>query len=135
MAQFLRESDGRHPQVTLERPGEESELGIASVIVQNTSPWTYLGDREVNACPEASFDTGLDVMALRDFDVPSTARTVAQLLVHRSPHGKRVLALHDLSEFTMYGVRPVAFQLDGEYLGERSKMTFTAVPDALRVFC
>lgn len=135
MTQFLRETDSRHPQVTLERPGEESELGIASVIVQNTSPWTFIGEREVNACPEASFDTGLDIMALRGFDVPNTTRTVAQLLAHRPPRGRQVLALHDVPEFTIYGVRPVAFQLDGEYLGERSKMTFTAVPEALRVFC
>ena len=31
--------------------------------------------------------------------------------------------------------RPLAFQVDGDYLGERSKVTFSAVPDALRVFC
>ena len=39
---------------------EPTELGLASVVVQNTAPWTYLGDRPIDACPDASFDTGLD---------------------------------------------------------------------------
>jgi diacylglycerol kinase family enzyme len=46
-----------------------------------------------------------------------------------------MLTLHDLAEFTLRGVRPLAFQLDGDYLGERTKVTFSAVAEALRVFC
>jgi len=29
----------------------------------------------------------------------------------------------------------MAFQLDGDYVGERSKVDFVAVPQALRVLC
>ncbi len=46
-----------------------------------------------------------------------------------------MLTLHDLSEFTLRSVQPLAFQLDGDYLGEKEKVTFSAVPEALRVFC
>jgi diacylglycerol kinase family enzyme len=46
-----------------------------------------------------------------------------------------MLTLHDLTEFSLRSTRPLAFQLDGEYLGERTKVAFSAVPDALRVFC
>ena len=31
--------------------------------------------------------------------------------------------------------RPQAFQLDGDYLGERQKGHFVSVPEALRVIC
>jgi len=31
--------------------------------------------------------------------------------------------------------RPQPFQLDGDYLGERQKVHFLSVPDALRVIC
>ncbi|MGH8310994.1 MAG: hypothetical protein ACRETX_14510, partial [Steroidobacteraceae bacterium] len=55
----------RRPTISLERPGEPAETALATVIVQNTAPWTYFGSRAVNACPDASFDTGLDVMAMR----------------------------------------------------------------------
>ena len=136
VAQFFLETDRRSPSITLERPGEKPETELGTVIVQNTAPWTYLGNRPVNACPEASFDTGLDLMAMRALHVPATARVVAQILARRpNPHGRQMVTLHDLTEFGLRSSRPLAFQLDGEYLGERTKVAFSAVPDALRVFC
>jgi diacylglycerol kinase family enzyme len=106
------------------------------VIIQNAAPWTYLGDRPINPNPDASFDLGLDVMALRQLHVPSTTRTVTQILSRTpDPRGRQVLRLHDLDEFTLLTSRPEAFQLDGDYLGERDKVRFTSVPRALRVIC
>ena len=51
------------------------------------------------------------------------------------PHGRHVLQLHDQAEFTWCRTRPQAFQLDGDYLGERQKVHFVSVPEALRVIC
>jgi diacylglycerol kinase family enzyme len=136
VSQFFLDTDRKAPPIILERPGEESEAGIATVIVQNTAPWTYLWGRPINCCPEASFDTGLDLLAIRELQVPATTRTVAQILSRRpNPHGRQVLSLHDVAEFTLRGARPLAFQVDGDYLGERTKVMFSAVPEALRVFC
>jgi diacylglycerol kinase family enzyme len=136
VAQFFLETDRRSPSITLERAGEEPQAELGTVIVQNTAPWTFLGDRPISACPEASFDTGLDVMAMRTMSVPGTARAVAQILSRRpNPHGRQILTLHDLGEFTLRSGRPLAFQVDGDYVGERTKVSFSAVPDALRVFC
>jgi len=106
------------------------------VIVQNTVPWTYLGNRPLTACPDASFDTGLDLMAMRGLHLPATTSVVAQILTRRpNPHGRQMMTLHDLTEFDLRAARPVAFQVDGDYVGERTKVAFSAVPDALRVFC
>jgi diacylglycerol kinase family enzyme len=136
LLQYFFDTDRRTPAMTLERLDETPESGLATVIVQNTVPWTYLGDRPINPCPDASFETGLDLMALRELHVPSTTRTVGQLLSRRrEPRGKRVLRLHDLAGFTLRAIRPIAFQLDGDYLGERDKVDFVAVPTALRVLC
>ena len=135
-AQFFLGSDRRHPAISLERPGEVAEVDLATVIIQNTAPWTYLGEREINPNPEASFDLGLDVLAMRRLKVTSTTRTVTQFFSNRpDPHGKQVLRLHDLAEFTLLSARPQPFQLDGDYLGEREKVRFTSVPAALRVIC
>jgi diacylglycerol kinase family enzyme len=134
--QYFLETERRHPPITLERPGEPPEPSIASVVVQNTAPWTYLGDRPINACPDASFDTGLDVLAMRELHVPSTLRTLQQIMKHGAyPRGKRVAALHDLDSFTVRAERPMAFQLDGDYLGERNKIDFSSAPRALRIVC
>jgi diacylglycerol kinase family enzyme len=136
LAQYFLETERRQPPVTLERPGEQPEVGLSTVIVQNATPWTYLGERPINPCPDASFETGLDVMALRELRVPSTTRAARQLLAVRPrPHGKRVLGLHDLDTFTLRSDRPMAFQLDGDYLGEREKVEFHSIPDALRIVC
>jgi diacylglycerol kinase family enzyme len=142
-SQYLFDTDRGNPALTLQLPGEPAETGLASAVVQNTSPWTYIGDRSVDACPDASFETGLDVMALRGLGVPATIRTVTQLVlsVRAEPgsgagvHGRHVLRLHDLDEFTINASRPTAFQLDGDYLGERRSVHFTAVRQALRVVC
>ncbi len=137
LAQFLLETERRGQPITLDIPGEESESNLATVIVQNTAPWTYLGGRAINPCPDASFDTGLDLMAIRALRVPATTLVAANLLTGRLSglQARQALTLHDLSGFTLLSSRPLAFQLDGEYLGERTKVTFSAVPDAVRVFC
>jgi diacylglycerol kinase family enzyme len=136
VAQFFLDTERRTPLITLERPGEEPETDLANVIVQNTTPWTFLGDRAVSPCPDASFDTGLDLMALRALHVTATASALAQIWSRRpKPHGRHMLTMHDLPEFTVRAARPLAFQLDGDYLGERTKVTFSSVPDAIRVFC
>ncbi|MGW0431301.1 diacylglycerol/lipid kinase family protein [Micromonospora sp. NPDC003197] len=133
---YFLASDRRHPAIRLERPGEPTESELATVIIQNTAPWTYLGERPINPNPGASFDRGLDVLALRRLRVPSTARTVTQILSRDpDPHGGQVVQLPDLDEFTLVTTRPQAFQLDGDYLGEREKVCFTSVPAALRVIC
>lgn len=135
-SEFFLEAERRNPPLTLQRPDEADEAGLATVIVQNTAPWTYLRGRPVNACPDASFDTGLDLLGMRELHVPSTTRTMIQLLSARTgPHGRRVLRLHDLDRFTVTSGQPLAFQLDGDYLGEREKVEFAAVADALRVVC
>ncbi|HEY2948554.1 MAG TPA: diacylglycerol kinase family protein [Micromonosporaceae bacterium] len=134
VAQYFLGSDRRHPAITLERPGEPPEGELATVIIQNTAPWTYLGERPISPNPDASFDLGLDVMALRALHVPSTARTALQILSRRpDPRGRQVLRLHDVDEFTLRAARPLAYQLDGDYLGERDKVRFTSEPAALRV--
>ena len=136
VGQFLVGDDRKNPPLSIERPGEPSELELGTVVVQNTAPWTYLGDRPINPNPEASFDRGLDVLAMRRLAVTSTTRTLAQLATRKGdPHGKHLLHLHDQDEFTVVASRPQAFQLDGDYLGERQKVHFVSVPEALRVIC
>jgi diacylglycerol kinase family enzyme len=130
-------TDGDEPVVT------ESDM-LSMVVVQNTAPWTYIGERPIHANPEASFDLGLDVMAMRSMNPIVATRAMAQLLAGRvdkesgekiGPHGKQVLRLHDLPEFTLRAKLSAGLQLDGEYLGEQDEVRFSAVQDAIRVVC
>jgi diacylglycerol kinase family enzyme len=136
IGQFFRGDDRKSPPLSVERPGEPTKTELGTVIIQNTAPWTYVGDRPINPNPEASFDRGLDVLALRHLRVGSTARTVTQIVSRKAdPHGGQVVRLHDQAEFTVVATRPQPFQLDGDYLGERQKVHFMSVPEALRVIC
>ncbi|GAA1841357.1 diacylglycerol kinase family protein [Asanoa iriomotensis] len=129
-------TDRRHPAISIERPAETAVDELSTVIIQNTTPWTYLGDRPVSPNPDASFDLGLDLLGVRQLAVASATRTVTQILSSRTnPHGRHVVQLHDVHEFTLLASRPEAFQVDGDYLGEREKVRFTSVARALRVIC
>ena len=134
LRQYYRVTDRRHPALTLERDGHPPAGPLFLGIVSNTAPWTYLGSRPVYTNPQAAFDCGLDVFALRSLRTISTARTLSQMLSPaRPPHGRSILTLHDQAELTLRSSRPLAFQVDGEYMGEHECVRFLSVPDALRV--
>jgi diacylglycerol kinase family enzyme len=38
-----------------------------------------------------------------------------------------------VTEVTVRARRPIAFQVDGDYLGERDFVTFRSIPKALRI--
>ncbi|MEV5984754.1 diacylglycerol kinase family protein [Streptomyces sp. NPDC052051] len=136
MRQFLDDPHRRHGMITLERAGEEPITDLVMSIICNTAPWTFLGNRPVYASPKASFDTGLDILALRRMSTASVARYATQLLTSspdRGPHGKNAISLHDLTEFTLHSKAPLPLQMDGDHLGVRTSVTFTGVRRALRV--
>jgi diacylglycerol kinase family enzyme len=118
------------------RDGRAADGPLFWCIVSNTAPWTYLGRRPVQTNPAASFDAGLDVFGLRDLSTVRTLGTLRQMLSQRRsgpPRGRGILTCHDLAALTVTADRPVAFQIDGEYVGERERVRFASVPDALRV--
>ena len=127
-------TDRTTPSITIERPGAEPETGLYNVIVANGRPWTYLGTRPVDPCPEADFDAGLDLLALKKVHTFSTLRIVGQMLDSKQRLKSRAAyRLHDVDEFTVVSDRPLAYQLDGDYLGEIERVEFRSVPDALSV--
>lgn len=131
--QFMTVTDRREPALTLERDGQPAMDGLYLGIVSNASPWTYLGQRPVNASPSAGFDTGLDLFALRKFGTLRVLNAVRQMLGDGGPGGRHVVSLHDQDALSFRAARPVAFQVDGEYVGEREHVMLRSIPNALRV--
>ncbi|GHH61936.1 diacylglycerol/lipid kinase family protein [Kitasatospora indigofera] len=129
--------------VTLEIPGRAPTPGLVLTIVSNTSPWTFLGNRPVYPSPLASFDTDLDVFGITRMTAFGTARTVRQILRSHTPSkddaqaagplGKHAISYHDVRHFTLVSQEPAPFQVDGDHLGDRSRVSFTGVRRALRV--
>jgi diacylglycerol kinase family enzyme len=135
LRQYYQVTDRHRPALRLELDGLPADGQLFLAIVSNTAPWTYLGKRAVQANPEAGFDSGLDLFALRSLRTASTLRALRQMLASsgRPPRGSRVLSLHDQASMTLTADRPVAVQVDGEYVGEQERVSFRSVPQALRV--
>ena len=131
--QFLTVTDRHEPALTLERDGQPAMDGLYLGIVSNAAPWTYLGQRPVNASPRAGFDTGLDLFALRKLGTLRVLNAVRQMLGDGGPAGRHVVSLHDQDALSFRAARPVAFQVDGEYVGEREHVMLRSIPNALRV--
>ncbi|RKS71718.1 diacylglycerol kinase family enzyme [Actinomadura pelletieri DSM 43383] len=132
---FFSGTDRRHPALTLEQPGRPPKTGLFLAFISNTSPWTFMGRLPVNPSPKANFSRGLDVFGMRSLDVGATLGAVAQMLTarHRPVLGRHVVNVHDAAEVTLRAERPMAFQLDGDYLGEQRSVTFRSVPKAIRI--
>ncbi len=132
--QFCAVTNRREPALTLELDGAPAMGGLFLGIVSNTSPWTYLGERPVVASPGAGFDTGLDLFALRRLGTLRTLNAVRQMVSREGgPGGRHVVSLHDQPALTFRADRPMAFQVDGEYVGEREHVLLRSIPNALRV--
>jgi diacylglycerol kinase family enzyme len=135
LRQYYRITDRRHPPLLLELDGRPPAGPLSVGIVSNTAPWSYLGKRAIYTNPQADFDSGLDLFALRKLRTLGTLLAARQVLSGsgRPPHGNSILTLHDQPELTLRSDRPVAFQVDGEYVGEREVVRFRSIPAALRV--
>jgi diacylglycerol kinase family enzyme len=135
LGRFLFGSDRRHPAITLERPGEEPVTGLFLGIVSNASPWTYFGDHPITLAPEASFEAGLDLVALRKFGIVRTLYAASGMLTGHGVRGRSSLVFHDLREFRLVAERPMHVEVDGDYLGECEALSLHSVPAAIRVVC
>ncbi|MFD0884255.1 diacylglycerol/lipid kinase family protein [Streptosporangium algeriense] len=128
-------TDRRHAPMSVEGPEVPPADDLFMAIVSNTSPWTYVGSRPVCPTPWASFETGLDLLGLQRLGPVAMCRLMPQIIGVREtlPTGRHLVQLHDEREFTVSARRPVAFQLDGDYLGEVERVTFRSIPKALQV--
>jgi diacylglycerol kinase family enzyme len=135
LRQYYDVTDRRHAAIIITEPAGLVADPVYLCVVSNSAPWTYLGRRPVNTNPNASFDTGLDLLAFRRMATVGTLRTLRQMLAERTepPRGRSVVAGHDLAEIRLSADRPLAFQLDGEYMGEVEEVRLRSVPHALRV--
>jgi diacylglycerol kinase family enzyme len=135
LRRYISGTDRRTPALTLERDGQPAIPELFMTAITNRSPWTYVRGRAVVPVPNPDFNSGLDVLALRKLRATTIVSAVGQMMLvrHRSPRGRHVLTVTGLESLTVRSVRPIAFQVDGDYLGETEAVKFTFVPNALRV--
>ncbi|MFM8531180.1 MAG: diacylglycerol/lipid kinase family protein, partial [Ilumatobacteraceae bacterium] len=103
-------------------------------IVLNTNPYTYLGNRPLDLSPDASLDRGLVAVTFRTMRVSAILRSLAGALRGGGVQAAPYLDVRsDLQQFEVVSQRPFPYQLDGDYLGEVSRLSFEHCPNAVRL--
>jgi diacylglycerol kinase family enzyme len=136
---WLRHYDRGRPRAAIhfgdEEAGELEEVvdDAYFTVVLNTSPYTFLGNRPLDLVPEATLDRGLATVTLRTLTFARTLRIVASALGrgHALRHSRWVDLRTDLPGLRIDGYGPIPYQVDGDYLGEATHLTFRHEPDIL----
>lgn len=129
-------ADRRHPQLHVELPDGTRFDDIYFTIVANADPWTYVGNRPLHPTPGVTFGTGLSVYARRRMGVGGMLFSMARMSGNRPHIGRRGAHLiDDLDHITVIADQPMPFQVDGDALDTREKVTFRSVADAIQMVC
>lgn len=135
----------RHtPQISFtaeDRSGKQvTHDNVPLCFITNTNPWTFFGPVPVITNPQNSLRRGLGVYALRSLRGFSGVLAMANLVgLGQSPSAqervaKRRIRFDDAAWVRIACDSPLKFQVDGEYVGEETEMTFGAVSEALNVY-
>jgi diacylglycerol kinase family enzyme len=135
LRRYYFRTDRHRPALTLNAPGQPPVTGLFMGVVTNSSPWTYLGSRPVRPAPHTDFNSGLDLFALRRLRTLTTLAALRHMMHANEelPSGRDVVSAAALTGLTFRADRPIAFHIDGEYLGETETVAFRFIPDALCV--
>jgi diacylglycerol kinase family enzyme len=119
------------------RTGGDTALRASFLAVSNQHPYTFFGRLPVNIAPHASFERGLDAVAAGSLRPRQLWRIPLYALVwprHAGGGDARVAYLRDVEGLEVECDRPVALQVDGEYLGEVERASVASLPRAAAVY-
>ncbi len=135
--------DRRHPHFSITmRDTDGAEVTVDDgyfAIVMNTNPYTFLGERPFNLAPGTDLTTPLTAVVLRSLGAPTILSLAAAALRHGGDgpppefHHRRATMVRNVTSARVRAVGSVAYQMDGEPLGQAGSLHFTWEPDILRL--
>jgi diacylglycerol kinase family enzyme len=124
---------GRSPDLEVSIDGAEPAPSL-SVMVGRTDPYTYYKDRGLRMTPEASLDSGLDVLSVRKLARRSVPRIAWQVFGSaRHVTGRDIDYVHDAKHVLVTSAEPFPVQVDGDSLGDHHRLEVQLAPEALWV--
>ena len=125
--------DRSQPHFHVATPGADPIDGFFTVVL-NTNPYTYLGNRPLDLSPAATLDRGLVAITFRSLKVGAILGGLGGALKGGGVKPSATLDLKtDLTELLIDHETPFPYQLDGDYLGETTRLEFRHVPSAVRL--
>jgi diacylglycerol kinase family enzyme len=134
-ATWFRHYDRRQPGFAVDFDDGVSVSDGYLAICMNSNPYTFLGNRPLNLAPEAGLDRGLTLVTFRTLEFFTVLRVIASAAGFGRParRFRRLVVRDDLSGFVLRGLRPVPYQVDGDFLGLEERFAFRYEPDVLRL--
>lgn len=124
---------GKLPDLGVSIDGGAVEPSL-SVMVGRTDPYTYYKDRGLRMTPQASLETGLDVLSMRKLARRNVPRIAAQVFGSaRHVQSRDIDYRHDASHVVVTSDRPFPVQVDGDSLGEHQRLEIELAREALWV--
>ncbi|MEX0755158.1 MAG: diacylglycerol kinase family protein [Actinomycetota bacterium] len=124
---------GRAADLTV-RIDDGEPVESLSVMVGRTDPYTYYKGRGLHVTPDASLETGLDVLAIRRLPLRRIAAVGWQILGSaRHVQGKDIEYVHDASSVQIVAEEPFPVQVDGDLMEDRRRLDISLARDALWV--
>jgi diacylglycerol kinase family enzyme len=125
------------------RVGDEEAEGVTA-LAQNSDPFTYFASRQVRVCEGVEIDDGrLAVGVLKRAAQRDMPTLITRLFTDRGPaahhrqieqfSGVTAATVRSISETRDGDVRPFPVQVDGDYIGEKTKVELRVDPGALTV--
>jgi diacylglycerol kinase family enzyme len=122
--------------------GETAE-GITA-LAQNSDPFTYFASRPVRVCEGVTIDDGtLAVGVLKRAAQRDMPTLISKLFSERRPAARhrQIVQFGGVSEATVASIsetkdgvtRPFPVQVDGDYIGEKTRLELRAEPSALTI--
>ena len=138
LSTWLTGYDRKHPHFSIDGDGTSTAGGKVDdgyfTIVLNTNPYTYLGNRPLDLSPAATLDRGLVVITFRTMRARrSSVHWPAHLRVAESAPPTTSTSVPTSTHFVAEHPTPFPYQVDGDALGETSRLEFVHVPNAVKL--
>ena len=127
----------RPPRLSVTLPGGE-QVGGVTLIVQNARPYTYFGERPVELAADVAVDSGdLAGIVLRE-TTPLAVPTIAWRMLSRNAQigdHRQITAFDSADGLTAHaeGDVPIPLQVDGDYIGDFTRVSYSVLPGGLSV--
>jgi diacylglycerol kinase family enzyme len=134
---FTRRYLVRPPGVRVEVDGHSVD-GV-TVIVQNSDPFTYFGNRPIRICEGASLDNGTLSLTVLRRATPAQLPTLLPRVFSSRPEvvarHRQVQGFQGVQDVQVVALdeRPFPLEVDGDYIGEFSEAVYGVSPRALPV--
>lgn len=123
--------------------GDEVSEGVTA-LAQNSDPFTYFASRQIRVCEGVEIDDGtLALGVLRRAAMRDMATLIPRLFSETKPgarhrqidHYEKVEAatIESISETKDGDARPFPIQVDGDYIGEKTRLRLGIAPAALTI--